>query len=91
MGMKLFGMNEDKLTPIRTNPFNLERDIQNVVELNVEELFGLELVKSELSVGKFRFDTLCFDNETHSFVIVEYKKGVIIRLLTRDIPTYRFC
>jgi predicted transport protein len=46
-----------------------------VVELNVEELFGLEFVKSEMSIGGFRLDTLCFDRENNSFVIIEYKKG----------------
>ena len=44
-------------------------------------LFDLELVShksrslSEIKVKNFRFDTLCFDNETRSFVIIEYKKG----------------
>jgi predicted transport protein len=73
--MKLYELKGKKLSHIRSTPFQLERDIQNVVEENVEELFGLELVKSELSVGGFRFDTLCFDGENNSFVIIEYKKG----------------
>ena len=73
--MKLFELKEKKLSHIRSTPFKLERDIQNVVEGNVEELFGLEFVKSEMSVGGFRFDTLCFDKENNSFVIIEYKKG----------------
>ena len=73
--MKLYELKGKKLSHIRSTPFKLERDIQNVVEGNVEELFGLELVKSEMSVGGFRFDTLCFDKENNSFVIIEYKKG----------------
>jgi len=73
--MKLFELNEKKLSPIRSQPFSLEREIQDVVEENVEELFGLELVKSEMSIGGFRFDTLCYDRENNSFVIIEYKKG----------------
>jgi len=68
-------LNGRKLTHIRSNPFKLEKDIQDVVEENLEELFGLEFVKSELSVEGFRFDTLCFDKETNSFVIIEFKKG----------------
>ena len=31
--------------------------------------------KEKFWIGEFRLDTLCFDNETNSFVIVEYKKG----------------
>lgn len=73
--MKLYELKGKKLNHIRSTPFQLERDIHNVVEENVEELFGLELVKSELNVGGFRFDTLCFDGENNSFVIIEYKKG----------------
>lgn len=73
--MKLYSVNNDKLDYIRSQPFTLEKEIQNVVEGNVEELFGYEFVKSEMSIGGFRFDTLCFDNENNSFVIIEYKKG----------------
>lgn len=58
--MKLFEVNNKKLNHIRSTPFQLEKYIQNVVEENVVELFGLELVNSELSVNGFRYDTLCF-------------------------------
>ncbi|MCW5520182.1 hypothetical protein J1N09_10060 [Aureitalea sp. L0-47] len=73
--MKLFQINNNELSSISSNPFKLEKDIQTLIENNVETLFGLEFVKSELSVQSFRFDTLCFDKETNSFVIIEYKKG----------------
>lgn len=73
--MKLYSVKDKKLNYIRSQPFGLERDIQDLVEQNVEELFGLEFVKSEMSIGGFRLDTLCFDKENNSFVIIEYKKG----------------
>lgn len=73
--MKLFEINHNKLSPVRTKPFKLERDIQQLVEQNVEALFGLEFVKSELSIQNFRFDTLCYDTESNAFVVIEYKKG----------------
>jgi hypothetical protein len=57
------------------NPFKLEKDIQEVIEKNTESFFGLEFVRSEFPIGEFRIDTLCFDNETNSFVLIEYKKG----------------
>ena len=53
----------------------MEKDIQNVVENSLDELFDLEFVKTEFSIQGFRFDTLCFDEENKSFVIIEYKKG----------------
>ena len=73
--MKLFELDNNSLKHIRTEPFGLEKDIQNVVENSLDELFDLEFVKTEFSIQGFRFDTLCFDEENKSFVIIEYKKG----------------
>ena len=36
-------------------------------------MFGYEFLKSELQLGSIRIDTLVFDNENSSFVIIEYK------------------
>jgi hypothetical protein len=46
-----------------------------LVEENVTELFGLQFVSSEFSVSDFRLDSLCFDEENNSFVVIEYKRG----------------
>ena len=73
--MKLFKLNSGQLSKVKSVPFDLEKNIQKLVEQNVSTLFDIEFVKSELTFGSFRFDTLCFDNETNSFVIIEYKKG----------------
>jgi len=73
--LKLFIQDKGQLNLIRSKPFNLEKEIHDLVEQNVEELFDLEFVKSEMSIGGFRFDTLCYDVENNSFVIIEYKKG----------------
>ena len=73
--MKLFNPKSGNLDRIKIKPFKLEKEIQNLVESNVPSLFELEFIKSELSYGNFRFDTLCFDKEINSFVIIEYKKG----------------
>jgi len=73
--MKLYNIIKDKLNLVETKQFPLERDIQNLIEKNTLELFNVEFVESELTVGKYRIDTLCYDEENNSFVIVEYKKG----------------
>ena len=73
--MKLYNITKDKLNLVETKQFPLERDIQNLIEKNTLELFNVEFVESELIVGKYRIDTLCYDEENNSFVIVEYKKG----------------
>ena len=73
--MKLYGIEGNILKSISTNPFLLEKDIQKLIENNVQELFDLEFVKSELTIQNFRLDTLCFNKMSNSFVIIEYKKG----------------
>jgi predicted transport protein len=72
--MKLYSINKTKLKSISSNKFKLERDIQNLIENNIDELFNLQFVKSELTVKNFRIDTLGYDKENKSFVIIEYKK-----------------
>ena len=73
--MDLYNLKNKKLTQIDSKPFNLEKDIQKVVEENTQELFNVQYVTSEFSLGDFRIDTLCFDEENNSFVIIEYKRG----------------
>jgi RecB family endonuclease NucS len=73
--MELFNIKNGNVEVIEPSPFRLEREIQNVIENNTHSFFGLEFINSELSIGNYRIDTLCFDNESNSFVIIEYKKG----------------
>lgn len=73
--MKLFKVEKNSLTEINKSSFDLEKDIQNLVEKNLKSLFNLEFISSEFTVGDFRLDSLGFNEETNSFVIIEYKKG----------------
>ena len=73
--MKLFRLNKTNLNEVEQVPFKLEKDIQSLVEGNVESIFNLKFIQTELSVDKYRIDSLCFDEENNSFVIIEYKKG----------------
>jgi predicted transport protein len=73
--MKLYSINDNStLIPISNTKFDFEREIQVLFERNLVELFNLQFVKSEFSIRNFRIDTLGFDNENKSFVIIEYKK-----------------
>ncbi len=72
--MPLFSIKSDKLERVKEVQFKSERkDIQHVTESSLKEVFGFEFVKSELALGTLRIDTLAFDNENKSFVIIEYK------------------
>jgi|LakMenEpi03Aug12_release.lakeMendotaPanAssembly.Ray.scaffolds.fasta_scaffold13359_10 predicted transport protein len=73
--MKLYSIQDKtKLKPVSNIKFDLEKEIQVLFEKNLEELFNLQFVKSEFSIKNFRIDTLGYDNENKSFVIIEYKK-----------------
>ena len=72
--MAIFTLNQGKLTQINEISFVLEKDIQKIVEDNIQSLFSLELVASEFSLNGLRVDTLGFDKESRSFVFIEYKK-----------------
>ena len=74
--MEIYLNKKQELSSVRTKPFRLEKDIQNLVESNLQTLFKLDLVKSEFSINNYRLDSLCFDIESKSFVIIEYKKDI---------------
>ena len=72
--MPLFSIKGDHLEKIKEIPFKSERkDIQKVTESSLKDVFGYEFIKSEVPLGNLRIDTLAFDPENKSFVIIEYK------------------
>lgn len=72
--MALFKTTPSKLDFIIENPFKLEKEIQRLFENNLEQIMGLEMVKSEFTIKNKRIDTLGYDPQTKSFVIIEYKR-----------------
>lgn len=79
--MPLFSINNNKLERVKKIDFKLERHLQKLTEENLQEIFGLEMVKSEFQLNNLRIDTLAFDKESNSFVIIEYKKGVNLSVI----------
>jgi predicted transport protein len=65
----------DRLESVKVKPFRYEKDIQNIVENNLTQVFDLEFVCTEMTIKNFRIDTLCYDKSNKSFVIIEYKRG----------------
>lgn len=73
--MALFRIEQnERLENIKEYPFKLEKDIQSLTENNLKSIFGLDFVKSEFSLNNFRIDTLAFDKDAGTFVIIEYKR-----------------
>ncbi len=72
--MAIFKIQSNNLKQIKEISIKLEKDLQNITEINLETIFGLDFVSTEFALRKFRIDTLAFDKEIKSFVIIEYKK-----------------
>ena len=65
------------LVEMREKGFDDEKQMQRFVEYNIGTLFpGLEFIKTEfgeISGGLFRPDTIAFDTNERTFVVIEYK------------------
>ncbi len=72
--MPTFEIKKNILVPLKMKKFSLEREIQSLTEKNLDVIFGLQFIETEFSIGEFRLDTVAFDKETESIVIIEYKK-----------------
>jgi len=75
--MPLFQINNNKIKQLKTSNFKSEKDLQILVENNLEEIFGIKFIASEFSTGEKhggRIDTLGLD-ENNLPVIIEYKWG----------------
>jgi RecB family endonuclease NucS len=72
--LRIFSIKGTKLTEITEEQFPLEKDIQRLTEANLQQIFELDLVRSEFEIHGLRIDTLAFDKESGAFVIIEYKK-----------------
>ena len=72
--MAIYSIKNRKLSFIEEINFKLEKDIQEICEENLNQLFGLQIVKSQFVFQNFRIDTLAFDPKVKSFMVIEYKK-----------------
>lgn len=75
--IKLFNI-KDKVVELTSSSVALERELQNIIENNMLEIFGVRFIKSEYKIkgGTIdgRMDSIGID-EDNSPVIFEYKKG----------------
>lgn len=71
--MPIYNIEENNLSLIKKVDFKNERELQRLTENNLEELFNLKFIATEFQVDNLRIDTLAYDEETNSFVIIEYK------------------
>jgi predicted transport protein len=72
--MPIYKKSGSKLQPIKEKKVDLELTVQKLVEENIAEVLGLVYICSEYSLHNLRIDTLAFDEDQKSFVVIEYKK-----------------
>jgi hypothetical protein len=71
--VRIFHTKDSKLAENAEEQFLIEKEMQILTEQNLQEIFKLEFVTSEMELPGFRIDMLAFDKESSAFVI-EYKK-----------------
>ena len=70
----LYRQNKNGLVKLPDDGFPLEKDLQKFVEDNIGELLGLKFIATEFEIDAHnRADTLAYDEENNTFVIIEDK------------------
>jgi len=85
--MPLFEIEKTKLQPVTQKNFVKEKDLQTLVEKNLETVFNCRFVASEFPTGVQhggRIDTLALSEENNP-VIIEYKKVESSELITQSL------
>lgn len=75
LNLPLFQRSNEKLTLIKPAKFTNEKELQNLIERNLDVIFNCRLVASEYSTGPVhggRIDSLALSEENNP-VIIEYK------------------
>jgi hypothetical protein len=83
--MPLFKISQKSIETVKRISFVKEKELQELVESNMEKFFGIKFLETEYPIPNGRIDSLCID-ESQTPVIIEYKKhkdlGAIIQGLS---------
>ena len=85
--MPLFEIANQKLSVLEQSNFVLEKNLQNLIESNLQTVFNCRLVKSEFPTGyqhSGRIDTLAL-SEDNNPIIIEYKKVESSELINQSL------
>ena len=85
--MPLFAINKSNLSPVNHSNFNTEKELQKLIEDNLDTVFGCRYVATEFNTGEQhagRIDTLAL-SEDNNPVIIEYKKVESSELINQSL------
>lgn len=85
--MPIFDISGDKLSAVEQKNFALEKELQTLIEKNLETVFNCRFIASEFSTGAQhagRIDSLALSEEDNP-VIIEYKKVESSELINQSL------
>jgi len=85
--MAIFEIDKGKAKRVRLSEFKLEKDLQRLVEENIETIFNCRFIATEFSTGNIhsgRIDSLAI-SEDNNPVIIEYKKVASSDLINQSL------
>ncbi len=85
--MPIFEISKNKLLPVEQKNFSLEKELQSLIESNLEEVFNCRFVATEFSTGAQhagRINSLALSEEDNP-VIIEYKKVESSELINQSL------
>lgn len=85
--MAIFEIDKGKAKRVRLSDFKLEKDLQRLIESNLETIFNFRFIATEFSTGNIhsgRIDTLAI-SEDNNPVIIEYKKVASSDLINQSL------
>ncbi|MFW5852257.1 MAG: DUF5655 domain-containing protein [Bacteroidota bacterium] len=85
--MAIFEIEKGKAKRVRLSEFKLEKELQKLIEENLETIFNCHFISTEFSTGNIhsgRIDTLAI-SEDNNPVIIEYKKVASSDLINQSL------
>lgn len=85
--MAIFEIENGKAKRVRLSEFKLEKDLQKLIEENIETIFNCRFIATEFSTGNIhsgRIDSLAI-SEDNNPVIIEYKKVASSDLINQSL------
>jgi len=86
----VFKIESEQLARLNQTSFDNEKVLQTLIEKNLDTVFdGLEFLSTEFQIKDLRPDSVAFDTEKNSFVIIEYKNVKNKQVLDQGSTYYR--
>lgn len=83
--MPIFQIKNKKAISLKEKNFESERELQEFIDENLDEFFGLKFIKREFGGQGLSIDTIAYDPEIKGPVLIEYKKDTQISIVDQGI------